>query len=139
VAERGRGQVVAVLAIMAGIVVAAALDNRLGWGTLLSVALAIYCHKLYRQPTSSGPTPPAAPEEDEVRPGWAVRWGREPTRTTDSAPGPRQEPLGGGRVQMTGGAPVAAGPCPGTSLGRNRHECEVEPRRRATDLSDRRV
>jgi hypothetical protein len=131
--------VVAVLAMVAGILVAAALDHRLGWGTLMSVALAIYCHRLYRQPTSSEPQPPAAPEEDELRPGWAVRWGREPTRTTESAPVPRQEPSGRGRVQMTGGAPVAAGLRPGTSLGRNRNECEVERRRSATDVSGRRV
>jgi hypothetical protein len=113
---------VAVVAIVAGILVAAALDHHLAWGTLMSVALAIYCHRLYRQPTRPGPRPPAAPEEDELRPGWAVRWGREPTGTQRSAPVSRQEALGSGQVQVMGGAPVAAGPRPGTSLGRNRNE-----------------
>ena len=117
---------VAVVAIVAGILVAAALDHRLGWGTLMSVALAIYCHRLYGQPTSPGPPPPAAPEEDELRPEWAVRWGREPNAAVVSVS--RQEPSGSGRVQMMGGAPVAAGPRPGTSLGRSRNECKVERR-----------
>ncbi len=83
---------VAVVAIVAGILVTAALDHRLGWGTFMSVALAIYCHRLYGQPTSPGPQSPAAPEEDELRPGWAVRWGREPAGAQRSAPVSRREP-----------------------------------------------
>jgi hypothetical protein len=127
--------VIAVVAIVAGTLVAAALDHRLGWGTLMSVALAIYCHRLYRQPTSPGPPPPPAPETDELRPGWAVRWGREPTGTQRSARVSRQEPSGRGHVQVMGGAPVAAGPRPGTSLGRNRNEREME----RTDVSGGRL
>jgi hypothetical protein len=103
--------VVAVAAIIAGILVAAALDHRLGWGTSISVALAIYCHRLYRQPTSPRPPAPAVREEDELRPGWAARWGREPSTAS-----------GSGHVLGMGGTPVAAGARAGTSLGRNRHE-----------------
>jgi hypothetical protein len=134
VAREGRSQVLALAALMAGIVVAAALDNRLGWGTLLSVALAIYCHRLYRQPTSPRP-PPMAPEEDELRPGWAVRLRREPTGPQRSAPVSRQEPSGsrtgygpGRRLQP---APALARQSGGTemsatwSVGEGRPMCQA--------------
>jgi hypothetical protein len=135
--------VIAVLAIVAGILVAAALDNHLGWGTLMSAALAIYCHRLYRQPasaaTAEAPVPPTpASEDDELRPGWAARWGREPS----AAPPPRisrQESSPSGHVQVMGGASVGAGPRPGTSLGRYRNEREMERRRPASDVSGDRV
>jgi hypothetical protein len=60
---------------IAGIAAAAALDHRWSWGTLASVLIAIYCHRLYRR----APTPAAhvwaESPEDELRPGWAARWG----------------------------------------------------------------
>jgi hypothetical protein len=105
--------VVVVVAIVAGILVAAAFDHRLGWGTLISVALAIYCHRLYRQPSSAstphGAAAPA-PGDDELRPGWAARWGREPSAAQPRSRISRQEPSGTRQVQVMGGAPVAAGP-----------------------------
>jgi hypothetical protein len=30
-------------------IVAALLDNRLSWGTVASVLVALYCHRLYRR------------------------------------------------------------------------------------------
>jgi hypothetical protein len=61
--------------VVAGIVGAAALDRRLGWGTVASVALGLYCHRLYRQPASSLPIVRPVELEDALRPGWAARWG----------------------------------------------------------------
>jgi hypothetical protein len=59
---------------IAGIVAAALLDNRLSWGTVASVLLALYCHRLYRRgPVSVVSTWAWAPD-DELRPGWAARW-----------------------------------------------------------------
>jgi len=61
--------------LVAGIVGAAALDHRLGWGTLASVAVGLYCHRLYRQPALALPAMgPIELLEDELRPGWAARW-----------------------------------------------------------------
>jgi hypothetical protein len=59
---------------IAGIVTAALLDHRWSWGTLASVMVAIYCHRLYRRvPTPVITMRPWSPE-DELRPGWAARW-----------------------------------------------------------------
>ncbi|MDQ6900813.1 MAG: hypothetical protein M3072_15140, partial [Candidatus Dormibacteraeota bacterium] len=99
---------IAVLAIVAGILVAAALDHRLGWGTLMSVALAVYCHRLYRQPCSGASSPeaavsppsPAAADDDDLRPGWAVRWGRQPNTALASVSG--QKLARGGDKQRMG-------------------------------------
>jgi hypothetical protein len=58
---------------IAGIVAAAALDNRLSWATVASVLVALYCHRLYRRL----PTPVSVCgcwSADELRPGWAARW-----------------------------------------------------------------
>jgi hypothetical protein len=59
---------------IACILAAAALDNRLSWGTVASVLVALYCHRVYRRPP-----PPvgvcACSPADELRPGWAARWG----------------------------------------------------------------
>jgi hypothetical protein len=59
---------------IAGIVAAALLDNRLSWGTVASILVALYCHRLYRR----APTPVMSRwawlPEDELRPGWAARW-----------------------------------------------------------------
>jgi hypothetical protein len=60
--------------VVAGIVGAAALDHRLGWGTLASVGLGLYCHRLYRQPVSALPAVKPVEPEGELRPGWAARW-----------------------------------------------------------------
>jgi hypothetical protein len=64
-----------VVSLVVGIVAAAALDRRLGWGTMASVAVALYCHRLYRRPMTTLPsaTPPS-PDDEELRPGWAARW-----------------------------------------------------------------
>jgi hypothetical protein len=65
-----------VVSLVAGIVAAAALDRRLGWGTIASVGVALYCHRLYRRPLRAVPSAvPSAPAEEELRPGWAARWG----------------------------------------------------------------
>ena len=58
--------------LVGGIVAAAALDHRLGWGTVVSVAMGLYCHRLYRQPVA-GATNTVSREEDGIRPGWAAR------------------------------------------------------------------
>jgi hypothetical protein len=56
-----------------GIVAAAALDNRLSWGTVASVLVALYCHRLYRRRPASVGACTCSPA-DELRPGWAARW-----------------------------------------------------------------
>ena len=60
---------------IAGILAAAVLDHRWSWGTVASVLVAIYCHRVYRKT----PTPIAGESlcsvGDELRPGWAARWG----------------------------------------------------------------
>jgi hypothetical protein len=66
--------VIPVSLLVAGIVGAAALDHRLGWGTVASVALGLYCHRLYRQPVSALPAVRPVELEEELRPGWAARW-----------------------------------------------------------------
>jgi hypothetical protein len=71
--------VIQVSLLVAGIVGAAALDHRLGWGTLASVALGLYCHRLYRQPVSALPAVRPIELEDELRPGWAARWEADET------------------------------------------------------------
>jgi hypothetical protein len=64
------------IALVLGVVAAAALDRRLGWGTIASVAVALYSHRLYRRPLRPVPSPaPSPPAEEELRPGWAARWG----------------------------------------------------------------
>jgi hypothetical protein len=65
-----------VVSLVVGIVAAAALDRRLGWGTIASVGVALYCHRLYRRPLPPVPSCEASPPaEEELRPGWAARWG----------------------------------------------------------------
>jgi hypothetical protein len=65
------------LALVLGVIAAAALDRRLGWGTIASVGLALYCHRLYRRPLPAVPSPAPFPpaDEEDLRPGWAARWG----------------------------------------------------------------
>lgn len=60
-----------------GIVAAAALDNRLSWGTVASVLVALYCHRLYRRPPTEVVVMRSRPPEDGLRPGWAARWGSD--------------------------------------------------------------
>jgi hypothetical protein len=66
--------VIRVSLLVTGIVGAAALDHRLGWGTVASVALGLCCHRLYLQPVSALPAVRPVEPEDELRPGWADRW-----------------------------------------------------------------
>ena len=68
-----------VIALVVGIVTAAALDHRFGWGTVVSVVVALYCHRLYRRPVTELPYAPARPMDDELRPGWAARWDAAPS------------------------------------------------------------
>jgi hypothetical protein len=57
-----------------GIVAAAVLDHHWTWGTLASVLVAFYCHRLYRASPSPVVSPLASSLDDELRPGWAGRW-----------------------------------------------------------------
>ncbi|MBJ7598838.1 MAG: hypothetical protein JF922_12255 [Candidatus Dormibacteraeota bacterium] len=57
-----------------GIVVAAALDNRWSWGTVASVLVALYCHRLYGRLPAEVVIMRDRSLEDELRPGWAARW-----------------------------------------------------------------
>jgi hypothetical protein len=84
-----------VIILVAGIV-AAALDHRLGWVTVVSVAIGLYCHRLYRPPVSGVPAK-VATEEDDLGPGWAARWDYSGVRHRN-----------GGRVSF-----------PGVSVGRD--------------------
>ena len=60
---------------IAGIVAAALLDNRLSWGTVASVLVALYCHRLYRRTTAPTASDVSfAPRDEDLRPGWAARW-----------------------------------------------------------------
>jgi len=60
---------------IAGIVAAAVLDGRWSWGTLASVLVALYCHRLYRGKPAVAMVERAWSPKDELRPGWAARWG----------------------------------------------------------------
>ena len=62
-----------VIILVSGIIAAAALDRRLGWGTFVSVAMGLYCHRVYGRPVPAVPGPTEA-EDDGPRPGWAARW-----------------------------------------------------------------
>jgi hypothetical protein len=73
--------VMSVVVPVAGIVAAAVLDNRLSWGTVASVLVALYCHRLYRTVYPAiAPEVPSPPGDEELRPGWAARWGRVGSR-----------------------------------------------------------
>ena len=61
-----------VIILVAGIVFASALDRRLGWGTVVSVAMALYCHRVYSRPILAVTALKPA-EDDWPRPGWAAR------------------------------------------------------------------
>jgi hypothetical protein len=60
---------------IAGIVASAFLDNRLSWRTMASLLVALYCHRLYRRVATPVVSAWAWSQEDELRPGWAARWG----------------------------------------------------------------
>jgi hypothetical protein len=60
---------------IAGILAAALLDQHWSWGTVASVLMAAYCHWLYRRAAAPPVTLRACAPEDELRPGWAARWG----------------------------------------------------------------
>jgi hypothetical protein len=60
---------------IAGIVAAALLDHRWSWGTLAGVLVAMYCHRLYRRAPIPALSASCLSPEDELRPGWAARWG----------------------------------------------------------------
>ena len=68
---------------IAGILAAALLDHRWSWGTLASILVAAYCHRLYRRAPAPSVTVRALPPEDELRPGWAARWGPSSPRGKD--------------------------------------------------------
>jgi hypothetical protein len=75
-----------------GILIAALLDHHWSWGTVASVLVALYCHRLYSRAPGSGAAPRASVPADELRPGWAVRWGA--AAQTDGGAAPKRAEVG---------------------------------------------